>query len=72
MKNPWIIPEFGGFHSHPRTAKEAKFNGWKKIEGCETAEVSGFEGERYAQPDKKDIVLLYDVNGYIAGKYENN
>lgn len=53
----------------PLTAAEAEEAGWVRLSGC--GEVAAFEGERWAQDpssdDGDDVVLLFDVNGYLAG-----
>ena len=58
-----------GYRPHPLTAAEADAAGWELIGEC--GDGRGFEGFRYVEDpfdsDKDDAVLIYDVNGYLAG-----
>lgn len=53
------------FADLPRTAHDATAHGWTKIADCD--ENSKFRGVRYVKNNDYAVVLLYDVNGYIAG-----
>ena len=54
---------FGGFYDNPRTQAELEDAGWTQISTCE----SGL-GDRWVRdPLVKDLVLLFDGNGFIAG-----
>ena len=62
---PALKTTFRKFQSQPRTASEAKAEGWKLIDKCSSS--SNFLGHRYAHPDDNSIVLIFDVAGFIAG-----
>ncbi|KAK6170277.1 hypothetical protein SNE40_018704 [Patella caerulea] len=58
-------PLESNFDSLPRTVADAVKNKFTKISGCE--DIASFRGNRYVKDDDYAIVLLYDVQGYIAG-----
>lgn len=53
------------FVGMPRTVTDAEHNGFKKIGGCDNT--AHWRGQRYIKNDDYSVVLLYDVNGFIAG-----
>nr|KAG5714272.1 hypothetical protein BaRGS_018489 [Batillaria attramentaria] len=53
------------FASLPRTESDASSDGWTKIGDCDTS--SKFRGRRYVKDNDYAVILLFDVNGYIAG-----
>jgi len=53
------------FVSMPRTASDAVSKGFKKIDDCNAN--GNYRGARYIKDNDFALVLLYDVNGYIAG-----
>ena len=55
-----------GFNQEPRTEDEAIKDRWEHIGSC--GDDSAFQGNRYGRSGgERDIVLIFDVNGYIAG-----
>ncbi|XP_046558425.1 uncharacterized protein LOC124267544 [Haliotis rubra] len=67
LKVTWDVNIFSAnaFSSLPRTESAAKSAGWTMISDCGAH--SSFAGKRYALSGDTAVVLLYDVNGYIAG-----
>lgn len=55
----------GVFDALPRTEAAARSDGWTKIAECD--ESSNFRGRRYVKNNDHAVILLFDVNGYIAG-----
>jgi len=53
------------FTGQPRTEADAKAAGWTMMSDCSSE--GPFRGKRYVKGDDYAIILLYDVNGYIAG-----
>ncbi|XP_060066698.1 uncharacterized protein LOC132546979 [Ylistrum balloti] len=53
------------FTSMPRTTYDAFNEGYNKISGCE--DMNSFKGNRFVKGRDYSVVLLYGVNGYIAG-----
>jgi len=53
------------FNSLPRTVSDAITGGFVKVSSCN--ETAAWRGERYVRNNDYSIVLLFDVNGYIAG-----
>ncbi|CAG0918062.1 unnamed protein product [Notodromas monacha] len=53
------------FQPYPRTQAEAESQGFTQI-GSGTCE-EGFAGHRYALNGDYSVIVVYDVNGYIAG-----
>ncbi|XP_071090188.1 uncharacterized protein [Haliotis cracherodii] len=54
-----------GFADMPRTEKDAWREGWTMISDCD--DTPKFAGKRYVKDGDTAVVLIYDVNGYIAG-----
>ncbi|XP_071090508.1 uncharacterized protein [Haliotis cracherodii] len=54
-----------GFDNMPRTEAHAVTEGWSKVSDCQ--ETPKFAGKRYVKDGDTAVVLIYDVNGYIAG-----
>ena len=55
-----------GYERMPRNTVDAKRDGWTLV--STTCENDGkFSGFRYVDPNDDAIVLMYDVNGYVAG-----
>jgi len=71
FKTHWTPLVYDGFQDRPRTVADAEANGWTKIsEDC--TDGAKFPGIRYAFPGLEtgpDMVLIFDVNGYIAGMH---
>jgi len=59
-----LNPFGNAFYAYPITAGEAAGAGWEKISSCGDGT---WMGDRYADPADPSLILLYDVNGYIAG-----
>jgi len=53
------------FDRLPRTVEDATGDGWTLIESCDVTKP--WRGERYALGGDYAVILLFDVNGYIAG-----
>jgi len=53
------------FASMPRSEADAKRQGWTKIADCDNN--SKFRGIRYVKDNDYAVILLFDVQGYIAG-----
>ncbi|KAL8606084.1 hypothetical protein ACOMHN_044420 [Nucella lapillus] len=53
------------FADLPRTVSDANTHGWTKIADCDNN--SKFRGVRYVKNNDYAVVLLFDVNGYVAG-----
>ena len=51
------------FISLPRTVQDAVNQGWKRTVGC----LEGFTGNRYILNNDKEVILIFDANGLIAG-----
>ena len=51
------------FNSMPRTVQDAVNRGWKRDVGC----TEGFNGNRFILNDDREVILIYDSNGLIAG-----
>lgn len=51
------------FNSLPRTVQDAVNRGWKRDVGC----TEGFRGNRFTLNNDKDVFLIFDANGLIAG-----
>eukprot|EP00105_Crassostrea_gigas_P014839 XP_011431649.1 PREDICTED: uncharacterized protein LOC105331236 [Crassostrea gigas] len=66
LKVTWGINPFSSssFVNMPRTESEAKSSGFTMISGCGHA---NFLGKRYMKNNDPAVILIYDVNGYIAG-----
>merc|ERR1712156_586496 len=62
------IPGIGAaFAAQPRTLKELTDDGWVQISSCADNNPN-FPGDRFVRSvDDKDIVILLDGNGFIAG-----
>ncbi|XP_067657666.1 uncharacterized protein [Haliotis asinina] len=54
-----------GFSDMPRTEREAILGGWAMMSNC--YDTPAFAGKRYVKDGDTAVVLIYDVNGYIAG-----
>ncbi|XP_046361111.1 uncharacterized protein LOC124138486 [Haliotis rufescens] len=67
LKVTWDANIFSSraFSSLPRTESDAKRAGFTMISDCGAK--SNFAGKRYVLSGDTAVVLLYDVNGYIAG-----
>ncbi|XP_055997302.1 uncharacterized protein LOC130047090 [Ostrea edulis] len=64
LKVTWGLNPFNSFNNMPRTETEAKTAGFTLISGCGQ---SPFLGKRYMKDNDPAVILIYDVNGYIAG-----
>jgi len=53
------------FYPYPLHDYEAIKDGWEKISSC--GDDTPWFGNRYADPSDPSLILMYDVNGYIAG-----
>ncbi|XP_005091074.2 uncharacterized protein LOC101846787 [Aplysia californica] len=53
------------FNAMPRTVSDAVKQNFKKISSCDKN--AKWRGNRYVKDNDYAVVLLYDVNGYIAG-----
>ncbi|XP_046542604.1 uncharacterized protein LOC124252952 [Haliotis rubra] len=53
------------FDTMPRIEADALRKGWLKVSDC--GDTSKFAGRRYVKDGDTAVVLIYDVNGYIAG-----
>jgi len=53
------------FDELPRTIAEANKEGWHKISDCDTT--AAWRGVRYIKGSDYAVILLFDVEGYIAG-----
>ncbi|XP_033757748.1 uncharacterized protein LOC117340081 [Pecten maximus] len=53
------------FISMPRTRAMALSQGYSKVSDC--GDIPGINGERFVKEGDYSVVLLYDINGYIAG-----
>lgn len=51
------------FQPMPRTVQDAVNRGWKRDVGC----TEGFNGNRFILNGDRDVILIYDANGLIAG-----
>jgi len=59
----------GGRNDQPRTIDEAEKAGWLVVSN-DCSEGASFPGARYAPPgDNPEMVLIFDVNGFIAGMH---
>ena len=69
FKTTWSTTPFDGFYDQPRTVDEAVQAGWVQVSNnCEDG--SSFFGNRYAPPeDDKEMIIIFDVNGFIAGMH---
>lgn len=65
LKVKWGPIPFRYFNSMPRTAAAAVRAGFVSLGGCDSD--PNFRGVRYVKGGDMALVLLYDVNGYIAG-----
>jgi len=71
FKSTWTALVYDGFWDHPRTESEAKAAGWRLISN-DCSDGISFPGIRYAPPEREngpDMILIYDVNGFIAGMH---
>ena len=66
LQTTWAALPFQGFFNQPRTEAEALEAGWTQVSN----DCSGgaFPGNRYTDPEMH-MVLIYDVNGFIAGMH---
>lgn len=53
------------FDSVPRTVSEAQKDGWHKISDCD--KTASWRGQRWIKGNDYAVILLFDVNGFIAG-----
>jgi len=67
LKVTWGANPFSSsyFVNMPRTVPEATSQGWHKISDCDTS--AAWRGARYIKGSDYAVILLFDVNGYIAG-----
>ncbi|XP_012934569.1 uncharacterized protein LOC101848024 [Aplysia californica] len=67
LKVTWNANPFASnaFNSMPRTEADAQKQGFRKISECDTS--AQWRGRRYVKGDDYSVVLLFDVNGFIAG-----
>jgi len=69
LKTTWGPTPLQGFNDQPRTLAEANNAGWLQVSN-DCAEGASFPGNRYAPPgDNPEMVLIFDVNGFIAGMH---
>ncbi|XP_022290234.1 uncharacterized protein LOC111101877 [Crassostrea virginica] len=66
LKVTWGLNPFSStaFANMPRTEPEATNSGFTMISGCGHPD---FLGKRYMKDNDPAVILIYDVNGYIAG-----
>ncbi|XP_062580237.1 uncharacterized protein LOC134242184 [Saccostrea cucullata] len=66
LKVTWGINPLSStnFANMPRTEADAKHQGFTMISGCGHP---NFLGKRYMKNNDPAVILIYDVNGYIAG-----
>ncbi|XP_076460442.1 uncharacterized protein LOC143293456 [Babylonia areolata] len=57
--NSWVLDDL------PRTMAAARYEGWTQISHCDAS--GTFRGNRYIKDNDYAVILLFDVNGYIAG-----
>lgn len=66
LRTTYGVPGISGFNPQPRTTSEAEDQGWIKLSSC--GEESSWAGDRYIRSIRdKDMVLIFDDAGYIAG-----
>ncbi|XP_076104028.1 uncharacterized protein LOC143072809 [Mytilus galloprovincialis] len=67
LRVTWGINPFGSmnFAAMPLTEADAKSKGFQKISDC--GDSSGLHGRRYVKDNDMALILIYDVQGYIAG-----
>merc|ERR1711936_161251 len=67
LKTTWGSNPFSSeyFVAMPRTTKDAVSQGFHKISDCDTT--AQWRGNRYVKGTDYAVILLFDVNGYIAG-----
>merc|ERR1712141_304697 len=69
LKTTWGPTPLQGFNDQPRTLEEANNAGWLQVSD-DCSEGASFPGARYAPPgDNPEMVLIFDVNGFIAGMH---
>ncbi|XP_064652429.1 uncharacterized protein LOC135503070 [Lineus longissimus] len=62
----WGINPLGwAFNQMPRTESDAIYYGWTKNGDC--SDSAFYRGKRYIKDNDPGVMLLFDVNGYIAG-----
>jgi len=61
----WDFLPSRAFFNQPLTTAKAVSDGFTKISDCDAS--SAFRGQRYVKNNDRSLILLYDVNGYIAG-----
>lgn len=69
LKTKFAPNPFGAFTDQPRTVDEAEAAGWTLVsDDC----TGSFPGKRYAPPSEgnsHEMIMIYDVNGFIAGMH---
>uniref|UniRef100_A0A0K2TFV4 Uncharacterized protein n=2 Tax=Lepeophtheirus salmonis TaxID=72036 RepID=A0A0K2TFV4_LEPSM len=66
LRSTYTLIPIHGFHELPRTSNEAFKQDYVKVGSC--GDGSGFLGERFIRDlNDPDIILIYDVNGFISG-----
>lgn len=67
LRVTWGINPFSSINyaSQPLTEADAIHKGFKKISDC--GDSSGLHGRRYAKDNDLALILIYDVQGHIAG-----
>jgi len=67
LKTTWGANPFSSeyFVEMPRTTQDAVSQGFHKISDCDTT--AQWRGNRYVKGTDYAVILLFDVNGYIAG-----
>jgi len=69
MSVHYILNALEGFFQMPRTSNDARILNWTQIntECLSSGDHSSFAGFRYEHPADDGVVLIFDVNGIIAG-----
>ena len=68
LKTTFALDTTEGFFLQPLTVDEAEADGWLEISDCGEFAAPAFPGRRFARSeDDDDIVLIFDVNGIVAG-----
>ncbi|WAR21229.1 hypothetical protein MAR_015203 [Mya arenaria] len=67
LKVTWGLNPFSSFQDVPRTKADALHQGWVKKDAGAGCQGAHFNGERFWKDSDLGVILLYDVNGFIAG-----
>jgi len=69
LKTTWGETPFNGFYDQPRTIEEANYAGWVLVSN-DCSEGASIFGTLMAPPeDNPEMILIFDVNGFIAGMH---